>query len=58
MFEDPFARRIDNFDIFEWRLAIAVKEDDVASGTRLAELCHPRSNSRARLKERPALLAG
>ncbi|WP_437578935.1 hypothetical protein [Sorangium sp. So ce887] len=51
VFEDPFARRIDNFDIFKWRLAIAVKGDDVASGTRLAELWDPRANSGARLRQ-------
>lgn len=47
VFEDPLACRIDNFDIFTWRLAIAVKEDHVASGTRLAELWDTRANSRA-----------
>lgn len=57
-FEDPFAGRIGNFGVFKWRLAIAVKGDDVASSTRLAELRDPRANSRARLKARPALLTG
>ncbi|XXX72575.1 hypothetical protein WMF30_33490 [Sorangium sp. So ce134] len=58
VFEDPFARRIGNFHIFEWMPSIAVKGDDVASGTRLAELWNPRANSRARLKARPVLLTG
>ncbi|WP_437308127.1 hypothetical protein [Sorangium sp. So ce388] len=44
VFEDPLACRIDSFDIFKWRLAIAVKGDDVASGTRLAELWDTRAN--------------